>query len=151
MQIRIDDLSGPEIAAFLAAHLQDMRAVSPPESKHALDLPGLRAPDVAFWTAWDRDELVACGALKTLDPHHAELKSMRSAPAFRGRGYASQLLLHILDQARARGIRRVSLETGAMPFFEPAHQLYSKFGFKPCRPFGSYWDDPNSIFMTLEL
>lgn len=151
MRIQSDDLSGPEIAAFLAEHLTDMQATSPPESKHALDLDGLRKPDVTFWTLKDGDTIVGCGALKALDPAHAEVKSMRTGAAHRGRGVASRLLRHIIAQARARGFSRLSLETGSMEFFAPARSLYTKHGFEVCEPFGDYREDPNSVFMTLRL
>ena len=151
MRIIIDDLSGQAIADFLEAHIRDMRAVSPPESKHALDLDGLRQPDITFWSVYREDWLVACGALKALDPRHGELKSMRVASEARGQGVASRLLEHILHTARARGYERVSLETGAMAFFQPAVALYRKYGFLPCPPFGEYREDPNSLFMSLVL
>lgn len=151
MKIRVDDLSGPEIAAFLEEHLADMRAVSPPESKHALDLAGLRERTVTFWTVWEGNELVGCGALKELDPATGELKSMRVARDRQQKGIASTLLRHMLAEAKRRDYRSVSLETGSMPFFEPARQLYRKFGFHDCAPFASYKEDPNSVFMTLQL
>lgn len=151
MRIRLDDLSGPEIAAFLEEHLQDMRAVSPPESKHALDLDGLRQPEISFWTVWDDRTLVACGALKELDADHAEIKSMRTAAAYKQKGVASLLLGHILEEAKVRRYRRLSLETGSMAFFEPARRLYTKFGFEFCEPFADYKPDPNSLFMTKSL
>jgi putative acetyltransferase len=149
--IRRDDLRDPRIAVFLEEHIRDMRAVSPPESKHALDLDGLRQPDIRFWSAWDEGQLVGCGALKLLDDTHGELKSMRSAASHRGRGVGRQMLLHILGEARATGLHRLSLETGAMPFFAPARALYAAHGFAACAPFGAYRADPNSVFMTLAL
>ncbi len=148
MIIRADDLRGPEIAAFLEEHLEDMRSVSPPESKHALDLDGLRRPEITFWILWDGRVIAGCGALKELDPLHGELKSMRTARDYRRRGVAARVLRHILETAKSRGYQRVSLETGAMPFFEPARSLYRSFGFEDCGPFGSYRADPNSVFMT---
>ncbi len=151
MDIRVDDLTGSEIAAFLEAHIRDMRAVSPPQSKHALDLDGLRRPGITFWTVWDGAALVGCGAIKALDAGHAEIKSMRVDAARRRDGIGSRLLAHALDAARADGHRRVSLETGSMPFFEPARRLYAKFGFVACPPFGDYVEDPNSVFMTRPL
>ncbi|HEY0944537.1 MAG TPA: GNAT family N-acetyltransferase [Opitutaceae bacterium] len=153
MHIRVDDLTGPEIAALLEEHLADMRSISPPESKHALDLAGLRKPEITFWTIWDGEqrELAGCGALLQLDPGHGEVKSMRTARAHRGRGVAAKMMEHIVDEARRRGYRRLSLETGSMEFFAPARALYHKFGFEPCRPFGSYQDDPNSAFFTKAL
>src|SRR4029434_4531243 len=117
MDIRIDDVSGPEIAALLQEHLRDMQRVSPPESIHALDLESLRKPDNTVWTMWDAGILAGCGALKALDPQHAEIKSMRTASAHRRKGVAKQLLQHLLEEAKQRGYTRVSLETGAMDFF----------------------------------
>lgn len=148
MQIRRDDLSGTAIAAFLEEHLRDMRSVTPPGSKHALDLDGLRRDNIHFWIVWDNDSIVGCGALKVLNEYHGELKSMRTAVPRRKRGVASLLLAHLIEEAQRRGLRQLSLETGAMPFFEPARRLYLKFGFVPCAPFGDYRPDPNSVFMT---
>lgn len=151
MHIKVDDLRAPEIAALLEAHLKLMRETSPPESVHALDLDGLRAPEVTFWTVWDGATLLGCGALKQLDPAQGEIKSMHTAAAARGRGVARAMLAHILAEARARGYRRLSLETGSMAAFAPARALYARFGFRDCPPFGDYLLDPNSVFMTLEL
>ena len=151
MDIRRDDLRGPEIAELLQEHLRDMHRVSPPESVHALDLESLRQPDITFWTIWDAGVLAGCGAIKELDPQHAEIKSMRTASAHRRQGVAKQLLQHMLAEARQRGYTRVSLETGSMEFFRPARALYASFGFEPCPPFADYIADPNSVFMTKEL
>ena len=151
MRIELDDLTRPQIAALLDEHLQDMRRISPPESKHALDLDGLRKPDISFWTVWDGDALAGCGALKELDPAHGEIKSMRVAADRRGRGVGATVLTHIIDEAVRRGYRRLSLETGSMPFFAPAHRLYQRFGFEFCGPFGDYREDPYSVFMTRRL
>ena len=120
MKIVVDDLSGPEIAAFLDEHVQQMRATTPLESKHALDLDSLRVPEVMFWSVWDGNTIVGCGAIKTLDADHAELKSMRTAPVRTRSGIASMLLEHILTEARRMGFRRLSLETGSAEFFHPA-------------------------------
>jgi putative acetyltransferase len=151
MLIRRDDLSGPEIRALLAEHLQDMHATSPPESVHALDLDGLRRPEVSFWTAWSGDELLGCAALKELDPAHGEVKSMRTARHRRRGGVGRALLAHIVAEARTRAYARLSLETGSMEAFAPARRLYESFGFGYCAPFGTYRPDPNSVFMTREL
>ncbi len=148
MQIRLDDLSDPRIAAFLQEHIRDMRAVSPPQSKHALDLEGLKRPEIRFWSGWIGPELVACAALKQLDATHGELKSMRTSSGHRRQGLAQAMLLHVLERARSAGLRRVSLETGSMPFFEPARRLYQRHGFVPCEPFADYRPDPNSVFLT---
>jgi putative acetyltransferase len=151
MHIKTDNLKGPEIASLLDEHLGDMNAVSPPESKHALDLEGLRQPDITFWTLWEGAELAGCGALKELSAAHGEIKSMRTSSAFRRRGVAVKLLHHIIDEARRRGYQRLSLETGRVAYFEPARKLYTSFGFENCAPFGDYKDDPNSVFMTKDL
>jgi putative acetyltransferase len=151
MQIRIDDLRGPEIADLLRAHLAFCRATSPPESTHALDLDGLRVPAVTFWSAWDGPDLIGCGALKQIDPAHGEIKSMHTAAKQRGRGVGLAILKHIVAEARARGYRRLSLETGSMAAFAPARGLYTGFGFTECAPFDAYKLDPNSVFMALDL
>ena len=151
MQIRLDDLSGPEIRALLDEHLRDMALLSPPESVHALDLDGLRAPEVTFWTAWSNGDLMGCGALKELDPRHGEIKSMRTSVAHRRRGVARAILRHIIQEAEKRSYSRLSLETGSMDGFQPAQQLYQSFGFAYCPPFADYENDPNSVFMTRPL
>ncbi|MFI5357267.1 MAG: GNAT family N-acetyltransferase [Opitutales bacterium] len=149
--IKVDDLSGPEIAALLEEHIADMRSISPPESKHALDLAGLKKSEITFWTVWYDGLLAGGGALRQLDAGHGEIKSMRTARAFRRRGLAALMLDHIIAEARRRGYRRLSLETGSMDFFEPARNLYGKFGFEPCGPFAGYRADPNSAFFTKVL
>ena len=151
MEIKRDDLTGTAIQALLREHLANMHAQSPPESVHALPIEELRNPDITFWTVWDGPELLGCGALKELHPQHGEIKSMRTATLHRRRGVAAALLKHILDEATTRKYRRVSLETGSMDAFTPAHNLYAKFGFKECGPFADYVEDPNSKFMTKEL
>ncbi|MEU4223551.1 GNAT family N-acetyltransferase [Nonomuraea sp. NPDC026600] len=151
MKIVVDDLSGPEIAAFLDEHLQEMRSITPLESKHALDLDALRKPEVTFWTVIDGDTLVGCGALKRLDAEHAEVKSMRTRPVRKRSGVASLLLEHIIAEAKRMGFARLSLETGSDEFFLPARKLYEKFGFEYCEPFSDYRPDPYSAFMTKTL
>jgi len=151
MRIRVDDLRGPEIAKLLSAHLENSRKWSPPESIHALDLDALRSPQITFWTAWDGAALLGCGALKELDPLHGEIKSMHTAQEHRRRGVAAGLLAHIVDEARSRSYRRLSLETGSMAAYAPARTLYARFGFVSTGPFGDYVLDPNSCFMTLDL
>jgi putative acetyltransferase len=148
MKIVVDDLQGPEIAALLEEHLAEMRSITPLESKHALDLESLRVPEITFWTVWDGDQLVGCGAIKRLDAEHAELKSMRTTRARQGGGVGSLLLEHIVAQAQSMGFTRLSLETGSAEFFEPARRLYQKYGFAFCEPFADYRLDPHSVFMT---
>ena len=152
MEIRRDDLSGREIAEFLEEHIEEMKAVARrPESKHALDLEGLRARDITFWTVWDEGVLVGCGALKELDPSTAEIKSMRTSRVRRRKGIASALVEHMLNVARERGYRSLKLETGSYEVFAPARALYERFGFEYCGPFADYKEDPNSVFMTKTL
>jgi len=148
MEIRLDDLQSREVEQFLDAHVQEMKAVSPPESKHALDIESLRRPEITFWSVWEKNFMVGCGALKELCSDQAEIKSMRTLEAGRGKGVASLLLRHMSQVAKERGYVQLSLETGSFPFFIPARRLYAKFGFLPCGPFGDYQEDPNSIFMS---
>lgn len=149
--IRLDDLTGCEIQNLLHEHLRDMRAASPPESVHALDLTGLRQPEVTLWSAWSGTALMGCGALKQLDAGHGEIKSMRTAEGWRRSGVAQALLTHIVQEARRRGYDRLSLETGTQPVFQAARRLYERFGFVVCAPFDGYNEDPNSVFMTCRL
>jgi putative acetyltransferase len=151
VEIRVDDLRGPEIARLLQEHLDDMALHSPPESIHALDLEALRHSDITFWTAWEDGELLGCGAIKELDASHGEIKSMRTAIAHRRKGVGVRLMRHIFEEAGRRKYERLSLETGAMAAFLPAHTLYESFGFTRCGPFAQYVEDPYSIFMTRKL
>lgn len=151
MQIRVDDLAGPEIRAMLAEHIRNMRQISPPESVHALDVDGLLQPDVTCWSAWSGGELLGCGALKELDPTHGEIKSMRTMPAHRRKGVARAMLQYIITEARSRSYTRLSLETGSMAAFDAARRLYESFGFTYCSPFAGYTEDPNSVFLTRAL
>jgi putative acetyltransferase len=151
--LRIEEggLDDPRVIDLLRLHVTRARAETAPGSAHALDLSGLRSPEVRFWSAWDGDELVGVGALKGLDSGHGEIKSMHTAEAARGRGVGSALLRRIMADAWAGGIRRLSLETGSWPYFFPARALYARHGFVECGPFGDYGEDPNSVFMTLAL
>jgi putative acetyltransferase len=151
IEIRRDDPAGSETGALLEEHLAEMHRLSPPESVHALDVAALRRPDVTFWTAWSEGQLLGCAALKRLDASHGEVKSMRTATLHRRKGVARALLEHIVAEARRRAYRRLSLETGSLPSFEPARLLYESFGFTCCAPFGNYVDDPNSVFLTRTL
>jgi len=151
MDIRIDDLSSPQIVQLLREHLQSAALHSPPESVHALDVDGLRNPDIIFWSAWHGFDLLGCCAIKELDVRHGEIKSMRTVSAHLRKGIAASLMQHVLEQARRRSYARLSLETGSMEAFAPARSLYARFGFRPCRPFGDYVEDPYSVFMTRDL
>ena len=151
MEIRIDDLSGPEITTLLTEHIECITQVSPRESNHMLDLEQLRQPGITLWTVWDGRQLAGCGALKEIDPKHGEIKSMRTAKTHLRQGVASMLLEHIIAEAKRRRYHRLSLETGTMSYFEPARCLYRKAGFKKCEAFDGYIPDPNSNFFTREI
>jgi putative acetyltransferase len=138
----------PRLREFLQAHLDELAPTAPAESRHALDVSALQQPGVRLWTVKDNDEIVGTAALAALEPQHEELKSMRTDPTRRGQGIASTLLEYLIRDAQDRGIKRISLETGSMSFFAPAHIFYTKAGFTPCPPFGNYLDDPNSRYMT---
>jgi len=151
MHIIVGGLHDPRVVALLHTHVTHARAETARGSAHALDLAGLRAPEITFWSVWEGDEVVGVGALKRLSADHGELKSMHTAEAARGRGVGSALLRRIMVTARAHGMRRLSLENGSWPYFLPARAHYARHGFVGCGPFGEYREDPNSVFMTLEL
>lgn len=151
MQIRPGDLADPRIIALLETHVATARAATARGSAHALDVSALQAPDIRFWAIWDGDAVLAVGALRRLAPDHSEIKSMHTAQAARRSGAGSAMLRHLIDTARADGLARLSLETGAWDYFIPARAFYQRHGFVACPPFGDYRADPNSVFMTLDL
>lgn len=151
MRIIDGDFADPRVVDLLRIHLTSARSATAPGSAHALDLTQLQAPDISFWTMWDEQTLLGFGALKRLSAQHGEVKSMHTAQAMRGRGAASAMLRHIIGVARAQGMSRLSLETGASEYFVPARNLYKSHGFQECPPFGDYVPDPNSVFMSLDL
>ena len=151
MHIKIDDLSHLQVHILLEEHLANMHELCPPEQVFALDLNKLRAPDITFWTVWNDDTLLGCGALKQLSSTHGEIKSMRTPTAARGKGAGRAVLEHIVTVARQRGYTRLSLETVTHPAFEPAHSLYRSKGFVLSGPFGNYEANQHSVFMALEL
>jgi len=151
VEIRVDDLSGPEIADLIRVHSETMLSLSPAESCHFLPLDGLKKPSVTTWTMWADGALVGCGALQDLGDWTGEIKSMHTREAVRGRGLGRLMLEHILAEAEARGYTALYLETGSMAGFLPARRLYEAYGFTYCPPFGNYRSDPNSVFMQLTL
>lgn len=151
MIIKIDNLDGAQVKQLLQEHHEDMLKHSPPESVHALDLSSLKQPEVTFWTAWINGQLAGCGALKKLDDKHAELKSMRTSQQFLRKGVAGNLLKQMLAIAEERSYEKVSLETGTMVAFVPAQKLYKSFGFRECKPFADYQEDPYSMFLEKTL
>jgi putative acetyltransferase len=149
--VEVDDPRRDDVRALLEQHLAFARAVTLPEDVHALELDGLLDASITFFSLRVDGELLGVGALKQLDAHHAEVKSMHTTPAARRRGFGRGIVDHLLAVAAARGVRRVSLETGAGEAFAPARALYARAGFVPCGPFGQYDASPNSAFMTRSL
>jgi putative acetyltransferase len=151
MRIEVDDLSRPQVHALIEEHWANMYELSPPEQVFALNPNKLQADDITFWTVWEEEDLLGCGALKELTPTHGEIKSMRTPAAARGRGAGRAVLMHIIAVAHQRGYTRLSLETGTHAAFEPAHNLYRSKGFVVSAPFGSYLPNEHSVFMELRL
>jgi putative acetyltransferase len=151
VEIRAGGLDEPEVQALLVLHRTEALGSTPRENAHALDLDGLRRPDIAFWTAWDGRTLLGMAGLRELAPDHGDIKSMRTAPRALRRGVGRALLDHLIATARARGYARLSLETGTAPMFDPANAMYESAGFQDCPPFGDYPDSPHNRFMTLRL
>jgi putative acetyltransferase len=148
MEIRPGDLDDPRVRALIAHHAETARAETARDSAHAMDPDTLRTPDIALWSVWDGETLLGIGALRTLTPTLGEIKAMHTIAAARRTGAGGRILLHLIAEARAAGLERVSLETGSWPYFAPARVFYARHGFVACAPFGDYRDDPNSVFMT---
>ena len=151
MRIEVDDLSRPAVHELLQEHLANMYELSPPEQVFALDLSKLKSPDITFWTVWDNELLLGCGALKELSPAHGEVKSMRTPARLRGRGAGRAVLSRIIETATRRKYSLLSLETGSHPAFGAAQSLYQSAGFQISGPFAGYKEDPHSVFMELHL
>jgi putative acetyltransferase len=151
MDIKLGDLHNEKVISLLYEHHKDMLSHSPVESVHALDLKALEQSDITFWSLWNNQDLAGVGALKELDNEHGEIKSMRTSSKYIRKGVAQKLLSHIIEEAKVRSYQKLSLETGTMEVFLPAQQLYQKFGFKICNPFGEYQEDPYSMYMTKEI
>jgi len=145
------DFDDPRVIDLLQVHASRARAETARDSAHALDLDGLRVPEIRCWTIWDDTVLAGIGALKRLSAVHAEIKSMHIVEAMRGRGIGGTLLRHLIAVAQAEGMSRLSLETGAWAYFLPAQALYRRHGFVECAPFAGYRPDPNSVFLSLRL
>ena len=138
----------PEVNELLKKHFVELRAASPEGSAHVLDIPGLKVSSIKFWSLWEDDKLMGCGALKFLDKEHGEFKSIRVHDVYRRKGNGIKVIKHLIEQAKKLNIRRISIETGAGKFFEPARKLFQKCNFKPCEPFAHYKKDINSLYLT---
>ena len=141
----------PQVNELLTKHFIELRSVSPEGSAHVLDIPGLKDPSIKFWSLWENNELIGCGALKFLEKNHGEFKSIRVADQFRKKGIGERIINHLIEEAKKLKISKLSIETGAGEFFLPARKLFSKFGFKECPPFAHYKEDPNSCYYTLSI
>ena len=141
----------PEVNSLLTKHFIELRSVSPEGSTHVLDIPGLKISSIKFWSLWDNDQLLGCGALKFLSETHGEFKSIRVADKHRKKGMGEKIISHLIAEAKKIGIKKLSIETGAGEFFLPARKLFIKFGFKSCKPFAHYKEDPNSCYFDLKI
>ena len=141
----------PQVNELLTKHFIELKSVSPEGSAHVLDIPGLKVSSIRFWSLWDGEELLGCGALKLLEKEHGEFKSIRVADKYRKNGMGEKIISHLIDQASQIGIKKISVETGSGDFFAPARKLFQKFGFKTCKPFAHYKKDPNSCYFNLEI
>ena len=145
------NFNNPKVNELLTKHFIELRSVSPAGSTHVLDITGLKDQSIKFWSLWDNDELIGCGALKFLDKIHGEFKSIRVVDKFRNKGFGEKIINHLIEEAKKLGIKKLSIETGSGKFFEPARKLFVNFGFQPCLPFAHYKEDPNSCFYTKDL
>tara|TARA_Y100000768_G_scaffold163991_1_gene122697 strand:- start:466 stop:933 length:468 start_codon:yes stop_codon:yes gene_type:complete len=141
----------PEVNQLLKNHFIELRAASPEGSAHVLDIPGLKVPTIKFWSLWEGNQLMGCGALKFLNDNHGEFKSIRVHDDFRGKGYGIKVINHLIYEAKKLKIKQLSIETGSGKFFAPARKLFNISGFKPCLPFAHYKEDVNSLYFTKYL
>ncbi len=145
------NFSNSKVDELLKKHFIELRSVSPADSCHVLDIDGLKVSSIKFWSLWDNDKLIGCGALKFLEKGHGELKSIRVAESFRNKGYGIKVIQHLILEAKKLNIKKISLETGAGKFFLPARKLFEKCGFKNCKPFDKYKENPDSCYMCLQI
>ena len=145
------NFDNPEVDELLKKHSVELRSVSPAGSTHVLDIDGLKDPSIKFWSLWENEKLMGCGALKFLNENHGEFKSIRVADQYRGKGYDQKIIAHLIGEAKKLNIEKISVETGYGEFFKSARNLFKKFGFKKCEPFSHYKSDPNSCYMNLEI
>ena len=142
------NFENPDVNQLLLKHFVELKAASPEGSAHVLDIRGLKERSIRFWSLWEKEKLIGCGALKFLKKDHGEFKSIRIHDEFRNKGFGIKIINHLIDEAKKLGIKRISIETGAGKFFEPARRLFKKCNFIPCKPFAHYKEDENSIYLT---
>ena len=143
------NFDNPKVNELLRKHFIELRAASPEGSAHVLDIPGLKVPSIKFWSLWDDKKLIGCGALKFLDKEHGEFKSIRIHDDFRNQGHGTNVINHLISEAKKLNIKRLSIETGASEFFIPARKLFKKTGFTVCEPFAHYKEDINSVYLSM--
>ena len=143
------NFDNPEVLELLNKHFIELRSVSPEGSTHVLDIEGLKDQNIKFWSLWEGNLLMGCGALKFLNKEHGEFKSIRVEDRFRKKDNGIKILKHLIFEAKKLNIKRISVETGTGDFFTPARKLFNKCGFKLCKPFAHYKEDPNSCYMTM--
>ena len=141
----------PEVNDLLNKHFIELRSVSPEGSAHVLDIPGLKISSIKFWSLWENEQLIGCGALKFLSENHGEFKSIRISDKFRKNGLGIKIITHLINEAKKLNVKRISVETGSGDFFVPARKLFKKCGFEPCKPFAHYKEDPNSCYFSLDI
>ena len=142
------NFDNPEVHELLTKHFIELRAASPEGSAHVLDIPGLKTPSIKFWSLWQNNNLIGCGALKFLDNNHGEFKSIRIVDRFRKNGLGIKIINHLINKAKKLNIKKISVETGSGDFFLSARKLFKKCGFEPCEPFAHYKEDVNSLYLT---
>ena len=145
------NFDNPEVNNLLKKHFIELRSVSPAGSTHVLDVEGLKDRSIKFWSLWENEKLIGCGALKFLDSQHGEFKSIRVADEFRKKGFGEKIIFHLIEEAKKLKIKKISIETGSGNFFKSARELFKKFGFEPCEPFAHYTEDPNSCYYTKNI
>ena len=145
------NFDNPKVYELLRKHFIELRSVSPAGSTHVLDIDGLKNPSIKFWSLWENEKLMGCGALKFLNENHGEFKSIRVADQYRGKGYGKKIISHLIAEAKELKIKKISIETGSGEFFKSARRLFKNFGFEKCEPFSHYKTDANSCYMTLEI
>ena len=141
----------PEVNDLLNKHFIELRSVSPEGSVHVLDIPDLKISSIKFWSLWENEQLIGCGALKFLGENHGEFKSIRISDKFRKNGLGIKIITHLINEAKKLNVKRISVETGSGAFFVPARKLLKKCGFEPCKPFAHYKEDPNSCYFSLDI
>ena len=151
MKVIENNFDNAEVNHLLTKHFIELRSVSPDDSCHVLDIKGLKDSSIKFWSFWDNNQLIGCAALKFLENEHGEFKSIRVEDNSRGKGFGKKIISHLIEVAKNEGIKKLSIETGAGDFFKSARKLFKKFGFKTCRPFADYKEDPNSCYFDLEI